>query len=475
MNSNRKADLQRKLSMASVPKPPAGLSERIKQDIPEFLRIDRDRQRFSKLLSVNMRVAASILLLVSSTYLCLHILSRATNDRHSEPMAMASQAAKSIAVPNILPNVAPPEPRQRVIAPNVPPPAPQRAANIEPPVSVAEQIALHRDLPSEKKEQIADEDRKDGVAGGKLEERAKDEATTVVAEAPSVMNDALAPKPAPVAQPSSAFGGAQAAAAPIATMQKTARTEMVRSLNATSLDLAAHNSIFGVSVNGNAFEQVKTAIERGEHPSHVDVQGLVNYFAGTAPRPPREVSLEVEGSPAPTNAEQTVFVRYTVDTAREDVAPNASVPPIATNARMEVEFDPRAVASYRRIGGDESPTAFESSLLKNVSVTSLYVVQLRPMVTRRMPLATITLRYKTVTSGRESHITRELRVGDVTHPWSESSRRHRLASLGAVWGEQLQSSTTGVDVARRAEELAKQEPKDERAKELAALASASSR
>jgi len=90
MTTNRKADLQRKLSMASVPKPPAGLSERIKQDIPEFLRTEPERQRFSKLLSVNMRVAASILLLVSSTYLCLHILSRASSDRHSEPMAMAN-------------------------------------------------------------------------------------------------------------------------------------------------------------------------------------------------------------------------------------------------------------------------------------------------------------------------------------------------------------------------------------------------
>jgi hypothetical protein len=475
MNSNRKADLQRKLSMASVPKPPAGLSERIKQDIPEFLRTEPERQRFSKLLSVNMRVAASILLLVSSTYLCLHILSRASSDRHSEPMAMASQAAKSIAVPNIIPNVAPPEPRQRVIAPNVPPAAPQRAANIAPPVSMAEQIALHRELPSEKKELERDEDRKDGVVGGKLEERAKDDTTTVVAEAPTVTTDALAPKPAPVAEPSPTFRDAPAAGAPIAMMQKTSRAEIVRSASAGSLDLAARNSIFGVSVNGNAFEQVKSAIERGEHPSHVDVQALVNYFAGAAARPPREVSLEVEGSPAPTNAEQTVFIRYTVDTARDDVAPNASVPPIATNARMEVEFDPRAVASYRRIGGDESPTAFESSLLKNVSVTSLYVVQLRPTVTRRMPLATITLHYKNVTSGRERGITRQLRVGDVTQPWSESSRRHRLASLGAVWGEQLQSSTSGADVARRAEELAKQEPKDLRAKELAALASASSR
>ena len=135
MNSTRKADLQRKLSMASVPKPPAGLSDRIKQDIPEFLRTEPERRRFAKLLSVNMRVAASILLLVSSTYLCLHILSRASVDRrNNEPMmAMASRAAKSI----VIPNAAPPETRQPVVAPNVPPPAaPERVMNVAPPPSV---------------------------------------------------------------------------------------------------------------------------------------------------------------------------------------------------------------------------------------------------------------------------------------------------------------------------------------------------
>src|SRR5712691_5790802 len=113
MNSTRKADLQRKLSMASVPKPPDGLADRIKQDIPEFLRTEPERRRFAKLLSVNMRVAASILLLVSSTVLFLRILTPASIEhRNGEPMAPASRAAKSI----VIPNAAPPEPRQPIEA-----------------------------------------------------------------------------------------------------------------------------------------------------------------------------------------------------------------------------------------------------------------------------------------------------------------------------------------------------------------------
>ena len=78
MNANRKADLQRKLTLASVPKPPAGLAERIKREIPKELRFnaEKERERLSKAVAFNLRVAASILILVSSAYLGLQLLSR---------------------------------------------------------------------------------------------------------------------------------------------------------------------------------------------------------------------------------------------------------------------------------------------------------------------------------------------------------------------------------------------------------------
>ena len=88
MSPNRKADLQRKLSMAPIPKPPAGLAERIKSEIPQHLLIDarKERQRLSHSVVFNLRVAASVILLVSSVYLALHVLSRA--ERESTRMAM---------------------------------------------------------------------------------------------------------------------------------------------------------------------------------------------------------------------------------------------------------------------------------------------------------------------------------------------------------------------------------------------------
>jgi hypothetical protein len=78
MTANRKADLQRKLTLAPVAKPPAGLAERIKREIPKELRFnaESERERLSKAVGFNLRVAASILILVSSAYLGLQLLSR---------------------------------------------------------------------------------------------------------------------------------------------------------------------------------------------------------------------------------------------------------------------------------------------------------------------------------------------------------------------------------------------------------------
>src|ERR1044071_6860941 len=90
MSPNRKADLQRKLAMAPIPKPPAGLAERIKSEIPQHLLVDarKERERLSRSIAFNLRVAASIILLVGSVYLALRVLSNAEIERtHMEAPA----------------------------------------------------------------------------------------------------------------------------------------------------------------------------------------------------------------------------------------------------------------------------------------------------------------------------------------------------------------------------------------------------
>src|SRR5437763_16586384 len=78
MNSKNKADLQRKLTLVPVPRPPADLAERIKRDIPQHFTMsaESDRERISRTLGLNMRVAASVLLVVSSAYLFMHLFAR---------------------------------------------------------------------------------------------------------------------------------------------------------------------------------------------------------------------------------------------------------------------------------------------------------------------------------------------------------------------------------------------------------------
>jgi hypothetical protein len=103
-------------------------------------------------------------------------------------------------------------------------------------------------------------------------------------------------------------------------------------------------------------------------------------------------------------------------------------------------------------------------------------VELQPDAKPRDAVATVRLRYHAVRDGREHPLVKTIYVRELRRTWIEASRRHRLATLGAVWGESLKGkAATASDVARRAEELATEAPADDRARDLANAASASSR
>jgi hypothetical protein len=94
MTAKRKAELQRKLALAPVPKPPVDLANRIKGEIPKHLAVDaeKERVRLRQAVAFNVRVAASILLLVSSVYLALHLLSRKFGGQETARLASAPAA-----------------------------------------------------------------------------------------------------------------------------------------------------------------------------------------------------------------------------------------------------------------------------------------------------------------------------------------------------------------------------------------------
>ncbi|HEY8848742.1 MAG TPA: hypothetical protein VIO12_05585, partial [Thermoanaerobaculia bacterium] len=110
MNSDRRANLQRKLTLTPVPKPPSGLADKIKSEIPKNLLLDteQERRRLSQSVAFNMRVAASIRLLVSGLYVWLHLMSQKTEEQ--KPTLTTTKQSGRVTPPtdSFVPPAAPP-------------------------------------------------------------------------------------------------------------------------------------------------------------------------------------------------------------------------------------------------------------------------------------------------------------------------------------------------------------------------------
>ncbi|HYR27633.1 MAG TPA: von Willebrand factor type A domain-containing protein [Thermoanaerobaculia bacterium] len=464
MNSKRKADLQRKLSLAPVPRPPAGLAERIKNDIPEYLRPDAERRRMTSSLSFNLRVAASLVVLLSAVIAAVYLLEpedqmkqMAAANRQGPSQVFAERplsAAKDEVQVEITQAAAEPRPTAQV--------AVLSTMDSEAPAAPASRLG---DAPAERHEAAETE-----VAG-----RLATGLAGVVAESVAV-TAAPPPAPAPVAvaapvaaEPQPIAVTAEAPARPDMARQRT--SSLVTEAYAADLNFGPRSSVFGISVDESVFNRIRETLESNHRPSAeaVNVEAIVNYFAGSAAKPPKSgVRLEVEGSPSPLGGiGQHGFVRFSIDT------PSGEGLPVASDAKLAVTFNDRIVASATPVG--EEPGTAEAALLRNLSLTGLYEVELKPNRRPSDRVATVRLTYKNVADGKPKTIERNVYARDFTRAWTRASRRHRLASLGAVWGQSLKVSAPAPEVVRRAEELATQEPNNERAQELATAATASSK
>jgi len=452
MNPKTKADLQRKLTLAQVPKPPADLADRIKRDIPPHLvmGVSSDRARFNRSIFFDMRVAASVLLLVTSAFFALQFFSRVDHAKiaNFEPRP----GMRAIAQPATL------------TAETASASEPLQVARLEPPVTRQAEMPSIVNTGRAKDRREAAPTRNEPLLAYDAVQEARPLVADATPEPPIAREEISVPAPAAAPAPAPVLGGtfgymAEAKASDIAMPQRA-------------------ESVFGISVDQRAFERIKSAIEHGAQPesASIDVAALVNYFAGSAKRETHDVRLDAEGSTAPVVSDAARrMVRMTIDTATAELAPGASTPPVATEASLEVEFDKSAVAAFHLVGGDGSlHSTIEPTLLKNTSVTALYDIELVPRGTSWQRVATFRLKYKSVTDGRQITLEKTLRRRDLEKTWIAASRRHRLASLGAVWGETLKGMAGANDVARRAEELALQAPEDAKARELADVANATS-
>ncbi|HYC92571.1 MAG TPA: hypothetical protein VEO54_25410 [Thermoanaerobaculia bacterium] len=444
--------------MKAVPRPPAGLADRIKADIPKYLEPETERGRFSRTVAFPMRIAASILLVVTTLIVTVYLV----ETPHEEKAPVAAPGAFAPA-PRALPqpataSTAPEEVRFEVAEDTAVEMPPIAMATPPPPIVAQRRERADIVAPTQVVESGVERDAEAGIAGGVVGGTAggvvRNAEPQSVAAQDMVTAEAAAPAmaPTPVAPP------AMAEAAPArAALMATGR----------SAQKMATTEVLGISVDPQNFHRIRATLESGGRPaaSEVDVEAIVNYFAGPpARRPRRGVALDVELSPAAIKAEgDHAVLRFSIDT------PAANAPAVS-NVRLEVVLNDKVVSSHKRIGGTE-PLPAQSTLPNGTSVTGLYALELRPNLNATHLVATVRLHY--TLNGRTSTISRYVRGRDLPRNWQLSSRRHRLASLGAVWGETLKGAAPGFDIARRAEELATQNPKDAKAKELAAAANAS--
>ena len=483
MTSKRKAEIQRKLTLTAVPRPPDDLLDRIKGDIPKYLDVEAERERFSRSVGFNLRIAASIIVMLSIASLIFLV-----NERTPQPASLANaEAPKPMALQRNAPAAAvaaaPAQEEVHVdIVQAAPPPpasvAPPPAARVAPPAEMSSRLGMFTDGLDARGERDDEARNEVGVEGGVEGHTA---GGVVGGTAGDVVSGELAPQVAeapapPAAAPDQASFYGFSDQSTRAAAKAAAAPSLIPEAYAAELALAP-KSVFGISIDPAAFRRIQSTIENGNRPSpsSVDVEALVNYFAGAPAKPvKRGVHLETEASPAPVEANgHRGILRFTIDTATISVPQRGSVPPIAKDARLEIEFNRDAVERVDAIG-DTTTLIPESVLLHNTSVTGLFALNLKMPLKEKQLVAKVRLRYRSIEDDRMHTIEKEVRGKDFAKQWPRASRRHRLASLGALWGESLRGSYGGVDVARRAEELATQAPNDQRARELAVAASASS-
>lgn len=423
MRPNRKADLQRKLTLVSIPKPPVGLAERIKTDIPKHLptSTEADRRRLSSAVAFNMRVAASVLLLIGSLFFALHLLNTAYREQDAT-MAEFDRSLKTNAPPS--PAVSP-LPRRN--APQVVTSTAQPPAQVAPPKMRAkqatEQVAQLKDEGTtrdykEKKDQAAN-----GVSSlGYLDKTRQNAAPAAVPAPTAVANAAPEPQlvpaaPTPAGPPPPAAADAAAArkavSAPASVPYDFDSMEEIRTEKVAPGGLA---TVFGYVTSGKRLDAPVS---------------LVQHFSAPETRPRHGVQVEADAAPAPFDA-ATHVLRVSIDTARTHLQ-GGSPAPVAADARLEIDFNTDAVASYRVVTGELAPS--ESRLVEGTSVTALYDMELKPSLARRTRLATVRLHYRSLPDGRERMIEHVLHVRDLAGTWDAAPLRTKRATLAAAFGE----------------------------------------
>ena len=156
---------------------------------------------------------------------------------------------------------------------------------------------------------------------------------------------------------------------------------------------------------------------------------------------------------------------------------------IALNAKVQVDFNPDVVGSYRLIGYENRAIADENFRNDSVdageigaghSATALYAVQLKPNATGR--IATVQLRWEDPQAHTIQEINGNFNTWDLAPSFESASARYQLAAVVAQYAEVLRRSpwadgTTINQILDHAVRLAGLLPEDPQVAEFASLVS----
>ena len=154
---------------------------------------------------------------------------------------------------------------------------------------------------------------------------------------------------------------------------------------------------------------------------------------------------------------------------------------IAKDAKVQVEFNPEVVRSYRLLGYENRSVADEDFRNDTVdagevgaghSVTALYEVKLHQDADGA--LGVVSVRYEDPDSGEVSEITRTLQRGELVASFADATPRFQLAAVVAEYAEVLRESYWAqegslAEVAAEASRVRRLLPQDVDVEEFAAL------
>ena len=156
---------------------------------------------------------------------------------------------------------------------------------------------------------------------------------------------------------------------------------------------------------------------------------------------------------------------------------------IARDAKIQVEFDPAVVRSYRLIGYENRDVADEDFRNDEVdageigvghSVTALYELKFHPEADELATAMTVYVRYEDPDTGEVTEIARSMAKADFAPTFKEASVRFQLDAVVAEYAEVLRDSywargSSLADVAWEAQRIAEYLPQDQEVIEFAGL------